>query len=152
MSSPAIISAILASGAILLAFIGGMVGNILTVYAIRFKTGKSQNVNRKQKIAIVFYLATLILILGTFLYYLVLNLFVNSTDLLLMSAGILFGILGSILMNFFSHYFDCHIDSMIEDKRWLNKDGKEMLILGFPLVLFFIYLSSLFVYFAFFAK
>jgi hypothetical protein len=141
---------ILASAAILLTFIGGLFGNILTVYAIRFKEKKTKNINWLQKIAIVLYIAILAIIIGFFLYYLILNLFINSYDLLLLCGGILFGIVGSLLGNIYSVAFDKHIDSSVTDKCWLNNDGKEMLIIGSILALFFVYLLGSFIFFAYF--
>jgi hypothetical protein len=98
-----------------------------------------------KKFPISLYLLILAMIFGTIIYYLILNLFVNITDFLLLCAGSLFGIVGSILSNVFSAAFDRHIDSQIEDKCWLNKDGRVMLVMGISLALFLIYLLALFV-------
>jgi len=60
------VNAVIAIGAILLTFMGGWIGNILTVYALRFKENRAENVNILQKIAIVIYIAIIVLIIGAF--------------------------------------------------------------------------------------
>ncbi len=131
---------ILAVGALILTSIGGLAGNIFTVYFIRYRDRQTQNITLSDNILFGIIILLLMIVTGAFLNILTFtNLWMNPT-IFFLCIGILFGILGSILANLFGAAFNNHIDSKINCKHWLTADVKSIICYGFSLILIGAYL------------
>ncbi|MEN6621168.1 MAG: hypothetical protein ABFD50_06450 [Smithella sp.] len=135
---------VLAVGAILLTLIGGIAGNIFTVLVMRIRGHRNENLSFYDYLLLVIIVVLLVIVTAPFVNILFTTNFVTNPTVFLLCIGILFGIIGSILSNFFSAAFDRHIDSKIKDGRWLNNDGKLLLGIGVVLSAYIIYLLWLF--------
>jgi Na+/proline symporter len=126
---------VLAVGSLILTMLGGIAGNILTMYITRQKLNRWENITIYDKILMVIMVIFLLIAISPFFYILVFTNLWQYATIFLLCIGIILGILTSIYINLFCAAFDRHIDSKVRDNRWCNSDGKSMIYYAvFPIV------------------
>ena len=141
MNSP---EGVLAVGSLLLTIMGGFAANMLSVFLNRRRENRMQNINGYHIVFAVLMVIFLLIAIAPFFYYLVFTNFWQNLTIFLVSIGVILSVLSSLFINLFCASYDRHIDSKIQDNRWLNSDGISMLYYGFWPVLALIYLLLLF--------